>query len=150
MASPGGVEGLRGRLVGLEFPVGSLLVPAYEDWIARDCVGAPPATDGLLHPSWTLLGALRGSGYDLEDIIRLCDASWDDGVMFGETRVEQVQPLRADVEYSVRGTFLDVERRSGRKIAAFDLVTYEICIELDGDLVAQCVNSFVIPRRGSS
>jgi hypothetical protein len=147
MAGPAGVDALRDRLVGLEFPVGSLLVRAYEDWIARDCVGASPSTDGLLHPSWTLLGALRGSGYDLEQIIRLCDASWDDGVLFGETQVEQVQPLRADIGYSVRGAFLDVERRSGRQIAAFDLVTYEICIELDDDLVARCVNSFVIPRK---
>jgi hypothetical protein len=141
------VDELRDRLVGLEFPTGTLLVPGYEDWIARDCIGAPPSTDGLLHPSWTLVGALRASGFDLDQIIALCGASWDDGVMFGEAEVEQVQPLRADVEYAVHGSFLDVQRRTGRTIAVFDLMTYEIGFELDGEIVCRCVNSFVIPRR---
>lgn len=139
--------GLRDRLVGMEFPTGTLRVPAYEDWIARDTIGASPSTDGLLHPGWTLFGALRSAGFDLERIIELCDASWDDGVLFGETTVEQLQPLRIGVEYAVGGTFLDVQRRKGRQIAEFDLMTYEIRITLDDETVTRCVNSFVIPRR---
>nr|MCW2728154.1 hypothetical protein [Aeromicrobium sp.] len=138
---------LRERLAGLEFPTGSLMVPAYEDWIARDTIGAPPGEDGLLHPGWTLFGALRAAGFDLERIIQLCGASWDDGVVFGETSIEQVQPLRVGVEYEVNGSFLDVQRRTGRQIAEFDVVTYEVRIEHDGETVTRCVNSFVIPRR---
>jgi hypothetical protein len=143
-------DDLRARLVGLEFPVGSFEVPGYEDWIARVCVGAPPSADGLLHPGSVLWGALRGSGFDLDRIIGLCGASWDDGVLFGETSVEQLRPMCAGVRYAVRGRFLDVERRAGRQIAEFDLVTYEMRIELEDVLVGRCTNAFVIPRRSAA
>ena len=140
---------MRPDLVGLQFPVGALRIDPYEDWLARDCIGAPAATDDLVHPGWTLFGALRGAGYDLESIIQLCGASWDDGVLFGETVVEQIEPLRHSVDYVVRGSFVEVQHRTGRKIAECDLVSYELLIEHDDQLAVRCRNSFVVPRRRS-
>lgn len=134
------------RLVGTEFPPGALRVEPYEDWLARDAIGADQSEDGLLHPSWILNGALRGAGYGLGDIIELCGASWADGVLFGEARVEQIEPLRSSTDYTVVGCILDVQRRTGRRVPAFDLVTYEMRIEHGGSPVGRCVNTFVIPR----
>ena len=140
--------GLRETLLARPFPEGSLTVEPYEDWLARDAIGSRQDGDGLLHPGWMLIGALRGAGFGLDEIIELCGVSWDDGVMFGETTVEQIEPLRAGQHYVVNGNFLDVQHRVGRTVGAFDLMTYEITVEYEARVVARCVNSFVIPRRG--
>jgi hypothetical protein len=134
------------RLVGTELPPGTLRVEPYEDWLARDALGADPAEGDMLHPSWILNGALRGAGYDLAGLIELFGASWGDGVLFGEARVEQVEPLRSSVDYTVAGTVLDVDRRNGRRIRCFDVVTYEMRIERDGRVCARVRNRFVVPR----
>ena len=134
----------------MEFPHGSLVVEPYEDWLARDAIGADQTDGDLLHPSWILIGALRGAGFDLGEIIALCGATWDDGILFGEARVEQIEPLRRSPEYAIAGSFLDVERRTGRRVPEFDLVTYEMRIEHEKRVVGRCVNRFVIPRRSST
>ncbi|MCW2841094.1 MAG: hypothetical protein JWR55_2577 [Aeromicrobium sp.] len=135
------------RLVGTELPPGTLRVEPYEDRLARDALGGDRAEGDLLHPSWILNGALRGAGHDVAGLIELFGASWDDGVLFGEARIEQVEPLRASVDYAITGTVLDVERRNGRRVRCFDVVTYEMRVERDDRVFARVRNRIVIPRQ---
>ena len=115
--------------------------------MARDAIGSRQDGDGLIHPGWTLIGALRGAGPGPDDIIGLCGVSWDDRVMFGETTVEQIEPLRARQHYVVNGRFLDVRHRVGRTVETFDLMTCAMTVEYEARVAARRVNSFVIPRR---
>ncbi|WP_141136571.1 hypothetical protein [Rhodococcoides kyotonense] len=122
----------------------------YEDWIARDCIGAAPAEGGLLHPlhpAWTLIGALRGMGLTLSQLFAVMGVGDDDGVMFGEADIEHYESLRAEREYSVTGRFLDVRRKTGSTLGAFDLISFELSIDYRNEPAVKCVNTFVVPRK---
>ncbi|MFE5704306.1 hypothetical protein [Rhodococcus koreensis] len=138
------------QLLGYQFPPGALHVLPYEDWLARDCIGALPAQGKALHPAWTLIGALRGMGLTLSELFAVIGAADDDGVMFGETEIDQYEPLEVERHYAISGRFVDVQRRRGRKLGTFDLVTFELTIEHHDGPVARCRNSFVVPRRDKS
>ncbi|MGV9870803.1 hypothetical protein [Rhodococcus koreensis] len=148
--TPRTAEQLKSDLLAYRFPPGSLRVLPYEDWLARDCIGAFPAEDGLLHPAWTLIGTFRGMGVDLSELFTLVGAADEDGVMFGETEIDQFGTLEIGRNYVVSGRFVDVERRSGRKIGTFDLVTFEVTIDNAGTVITRCRNSLVVPRRDNS
>ena len=83
---------------------------------------APPLPAGVLHPAWIVLGALRGMGITLDELIELAGATPDDGVVFGETDYEQHDLLRSDTPYAVRGAVTSVTRREGKRAGAFDVV----------------------------
>jgi uncharacterized protein (TIGR03084 family) len=144
------LEQLRHDLTGYEFPDGALVVEGYEDWIARDCIGSPPAGDEFVHPGWLLFGAFRGMGLTLTELFHLVDAAEEDGVMFGETEIEQIAPLRRDTAYVVHGRITGITRRTGAKVGVFDLVSYELEIACDGEPSARCRNSLVVPRRSAA
>ena len=99
----------------MHFPGGTFVVEDYERWLSHDAMQAPTLPDGVLHPAWIVLGALRGMGITLDDFIELAGATPDDGVVFGETDYEQHALLRSDTEYTVRGGIASVTRREGKR-----------------------------------
>jgi hypothetical protein len=146
--SAGGFAELEARLVGHPFPGGTFLVEEFERWLSHDGLQAPDIPPPTLHPVWVVLGALRGMGMTIEQLIELADATPDDGVVFGETWLEQHRPLQAGVEYTVSGGVTSLVRRQGKRAGLFDVLTFELELcEPGGETAAVSSQSFVI-RRG--
>jgi hypothetical protein len=140
-----GVEELRRRLVGHRFPGGRFRVAEHERWLSHDAMQAGELAPPALHPVWILLGGLRGMGISIGELVELADATPEDGVVFGETTVEQLRPLQRDVEYTVAGEIIDVRRKRGRR-GVFDLVTFELRLADGAEAVAVNSQTFVFPR----
>ena len=129
-------EQLRARLVGHRFPGGTFTVAGYERWLSHDAMLAPTIPDPLLHPVWILLGALRGMGMSIDELIELAGPGPHDGVVFGETTLEQLRPLARDETYRVHGEIVELRRRQGRRAGLMDLLTFRL--ELEGLGAASC------------
>jgi hypothetical protein len=141
---------LEQRLTGHAFPGGTFVVEEYERWLAQDAMLAVRPAAPLLHPVWIVLGALRGMGLSIDELIELADARPTDGVVFGETELRQQQPLRAGANYRVRGGVKSIVRRTGRRAGVFDTLTFELeLLGTDGALVAVSSQTFII-RRGAT
>lgn len=145
------IDDLRARLVGHEFPGGVFRVAAYERWLSHDAMHAPRLPDGVLHPVWILLGALRGMGVTIDDLTELAEVGPGDSTVFGETVFEQAEPLRTDVEYRVRGGIRDLARREGRRAGTMDLMTFRLeLVAPDERVVAVSEQTFVFLRKGAA
>lgn len=141
-------ESFRERVVGTRFPGGVFTVEEYERWLSHDAMHAPALPDGMLHPVWVLLGALRGMGLTTDELTAIADAGAHDGTLFGETELEQLQPLRAGVAYTVRGGVTDLVRRDSRRAGRIDLMTFRLeIVTPDGEVAAVSVQTFIFPRR---
>lgn len=141
---------LERRLTGHAFPGGTFVVEEYERWLAQDAMQAVVPVAPLLHPVWVVLGALRGMGVTIDELMELADARPTDGVVFGETELRQVTPLRADASYRVRGGVTSIVRRTGKRAGVFDALTFELeILDPDGALAAVSSQTFII-RRGAS
>jgi hypothetical protein len=140
---------LRRRVVGRPLPGGTFSVAEYERWLSHDALQSPPLPDGVLHPVWVLLGALRGMGLTLEELTAIADGG--EGSLFGETELEQREPLRSDVVYSVRGSITDLVRRQTRKMGIVDFLTFRLeILEPGGALAAASTQVFILPRERDS
>lgn len=145
------IDELRSRVVNHAFPGGTFRVPEYERWLSHDAMHAPPIEAPVLHPVWILLGALRGMGVSIDDLTALVGAGAHDGTVFGETVMEQHQPLRADTEYVVRGGVVDLVRREGRRAGLMDLMTFRLeLVDPEGVVAAVSEQTFVFPRRSAA
>jgi hypothetical protein len=141
---------LERRLTGHAFPGGTFVVEEYERWLAQDAMQAVAPGAPLLHPVWVVLGALRGMGVTTDELMELADARPTDGVVFGETELRQDTPLRAGVEYRVRGGVTSIARRTGKRAGVFDKLVFELeILEADGAIAAFSSQTFII-RRGDS
>ncbi len=142
-------ELLRDRVVGTQLPGGTFAVEEYERWLSHDAMQSPPLPEGLLHPVWVLLGALRGMGITLDELTAIAGAG--EGTMFGETELEQFEPLRTGVVYLVRGSITELARRESRKMGLMDLMTFRLeIVDPAGTIVAVSVQVFIIPRRSGA
>jgi hypothetical protein len=141
------IADLQERLVGHAFPGGTFVVEGYERWLSHDAMQAPTLPDGVLHPAWIVLGALRGMGLTIDELIELAGATPQDGVVFGETDFEQHAPLASDREYRVRGGVTAVTRRQGKRVGTFDVLAFELVIEdARGATAAVSRQSFIVLR----
>lgn len=145
--TPPDMTRLQRRVVGHRLPGGSFEIADYERWLGHDAMLAPPLPDGVLHPVWILLGGLRGMGMSTEQLIGMVEATPDDGVLFGETTLEQHAPLRAGLRYAVTGQVTDLTRRTGRRAGTMDLLTFELSLTGPDDaLAAVSTQTFIIMR----
>jgi len=145
------IDELREKVVGHPFPGGTFSVPEYERWLSHDAMHSPTIAMPTLHPVWILLGALRGMGMTIDELTALVGAGAEDGTVFGETVMEQHQPLQADVEYRVRGAIVDLVRREGRRAGLMDLMTFRLeLVDPDDQVAAISEQTFVFPRRSAA
>ena len=140
-------EARRERLVGYRLPGGEFRVQPHERWLSHDAMLNPGIPEPLLHPSWILLGGLRGMGMSIDDLIRLADSDPESGVVFGETELEQFRPLVADQRYLVSGEITDLRRRTTQRAGVIDLLDFRLDIRNEsGELVASHTETFFFPR----
>lgn len=140
-------EERRRRLVGYRLPGGEFRVQPHERWLSHDAMLNWNIPEPLLHPSWILLGGLRGMGISIDDLIRLADSEPEAGVVFGETELEQFEPLEAGRRYLVSGEITDLRRRTSHRAGVIDLLDFRLDVKSEaGDLVATHTETFVFPR----
>lgn len=140
-------EQRRARLVGYRFPGGEFRVQPHERWLSHDAMLSHDIPEPTLHPSWILLGGLRGMGMSIDDLIRLADSDPEAGVVFGEAELEQYEPLVADRRYLVTGEITDMRRRTSQRAGVIDLLDFRLDIRTEaGDLAASHTETFVFPR----
>ncbi|GAA4725902.1 hypothetical protein GCM10023350_05740 [Nocardioides endophyticus] len=124
---------------------GALRIQGYEDWLLRDAVGAVRDADRP-HGAWAIVGPFRGMGTGLEGLFELLGAGTEDGLMFGECRVEQFRPLERDRDYVVTCKIVGSTRHRGRKVAEFDAVDYVTEVVDDEGIAVRCRNVLIVPR----
>jgi hypothetical protein len=132
-------------LVGQPVPEGSWSFAPHENWLLHDAVGSTPQEEP--HPIMAFLVAQRGLGVSVAEMFRSWDTEMADGPMLTRTTVELPGEVRADVEYRVRGEVVAVERKRGRTMGEFDLLTARFEVYGPEGPVATVTNTYALPRR---
>ena len=133
--------------VGREFPGGRYTVEPWRTWLIHDAILAPPPSEWA-HPSLVFLAATGAMGRSWDEIFAWFGAAAADGPMFGDCQILLEQPLRVGATYRVSGKIIAAERKTGRKLGTFDLVSYRLDLHDATDaFVASCRNSIVFPRK---
>lgn len=135
--------------MGYRVPGGTFRVHDYERVISHDAVRAPQIEAPLLHPVWVMLGALRGMGVTLEELLADVGAP-QEAVLFGEAEIGLRKALNAEADYRVEGGVTDLVRRQGKRAGPFDVFTLSLSIlAQDGEEVAVAKQSFIVLRSGN-
>ncbi|CAN5210608.1 hypothetical protein BH09ACT6_BH09ACT6_05640 [soil metagenome] len=130
---------------------GRVVIEAIDSATLSGTLGTPPPASGALHPLFGFIAAQRGISTTIPELCSLADFDIDDGPMMGTIEVEWHAELHPDVEYRVEGEIIDIERKHGRALGDFDLMTYqERVLSADGELLVTTTNTLVLPRRSSS
>ncbi|WP_432197495.1 hypothetical protein [Streptomyces sp. bgisy027] len=137
-------------LVGTELPPGRYRIDPVVSRMLDAAVLAPASSGSSPepHPIWSFVAAQTGIGLDVEGLLGLFGSSGADGPMLGECDLDMLKPFEAGMEYAVTGRVTGAARKKGRALGVFDLVTVEYEVRgTDGELVARCRETFVLPRR---
>lgn len=128
-----------------DIPGGTWTIEPHENWLAHDALYSTP--DDAPHPLMAFVVAQRGLGVSVAELFRSWGTAMSDGPMLTECTLEFPGELRAGVGYRVSGAVESVERREGRTLGPYDVLTARF--ELSGpDGVAAVVrNVYALPRR---
>jgi len=136
-------------MVDRPFPGGHYTIEPYRAWLMADTV-ADTLQPSVVHPVHAWLGATEGMGITWDELFAWFDASADDGPMIGEHVTQLHQPLKVDETYQVSGHVVSVQRKRGKTLGVFDIVTYQLDLHDEAnDPVATCRNSIVFPRKSA-
>ncbi|WP_214407545.1 hypothetical protein [Pseudonocardia lacus] len=134
------------HLVGTPIPGGSWRLADHENWLGHDALYSTP--EQAPHPVMAFVAAQRGLGVTVAELFALWGTDMADGPMLTESSLEFPGEFRAGVDYEVSGTVESVQRKSGRTMGEFDLLTarFELA-ERVGAPVAVVRNVYALPRR---
>ncbi len=133
-------------LAGRSLPGGHFSIDADENRRLCGILGSAPATDGTAHPLYAYIATQRAMGVTVDGLFEICGFSMDDGPMLASTSLDLQGPLWIGTTYTVESRIAGIERKTGRKLGAFDLLSVELDL-LDGaERVAGATNVFVLPR----
>lgn len=143
----GGVDDYS-SFVGRAFPGGQYTIEPWRAWLVADVLGDDPY-DPTPHPLLAWMASVGGKGLTWDELFAWFGATADDGPMFGEHRTTFHAPLTC-ATYQVSGRITSFDRKVGRRTGTFDIVGYEFDLRRDGEKVATCWNSLVLPRKDAS
>lgn len=134
---------------GTALPEGTFTISRLENDQLADVLGQSPYLDaGHVHPLWAYIATQRGIGVGIAELCAIADFDVNDGPMLGSVDIEYSGRLQVDVQYRVVGEVVGIERKSGRRVGTFDVLTYrERLLAPDNSEVATVTNSFILPRR---
>jgi hypothetical protein len=137
-------------LVGWRFPGGSYTIARWENFLLTDVMCSPQLPGDLAHPAYCFHAPLAGMGISYAEFFELCHAESDDAIRAGEYDFEIHHPLLEGMPYTIRGEIIDVLRKHGKRIGAFDLVTFQLeMLDPEGRLCIVATNSWVFLRAES-
>jgi len=127
-------------------PGGSFTITRAEQERLVEALGR--GVDGDPHPIWAYIATQRGIGIGVAELCALADFDVNDGPMLGSVELAFSAALELDVEYTVTGEVVGIERKHGRTAGTFDVLTFrERLVGPDGAEVASTTNTFILPRR---
>ena len=133
--------------IGREFPGGRYTIEPWRTWLIHDAFLVPPPAEWA-HPALVFLAATASMGLSWDELFAWFGASPADGPLFGDCEILQEQPLRVGATYTVSGKIVSAERKTGRKLGPFDLVSYRLELhDASSAFAASCRNSIVFPRK---
>jgi hypothetical protein len=71
----------------------------------------------------------------------------DDGPMLGGIEFELTRPIEVDRAYRATGAILGVERKTGRRTGAFDLMRMRVALSDEQGEAAAATTTYVLPVR---
>jgi hypothetical protein len=128
-------------------PGGTFRIAAHENWLTHYAFYSAP--DARPHPMVAFIAAQRGMGLSVAELFQVLDFDIEDGPLLAESFLEFNRPLSEGVEYAVSGRVAAVERKRGRKLGEFDLVTcvFDVTDPGAGEAPAATVtNIYALPR----
>jgi hypothetical protein len=134
------------HLIGTPLPGGQWSFGLHENWLLHDAVYSDPAETA--HPIMAFIAAQRGLGVTVAELFALFGTDMADGPLLTESTLDLHDDLRPDTEYRVRGTVVSAERKSGRTLGVFDLVTarFDVLGPESEQPVASVTNTYALPR----
>jgi hypothetical protein len=130
-------------------PGGTYRIVAHENWLAHYAFYSRP--EARPHPVTAFIAAQRGMGLSVDELFKILKFDIDDGPLLAECVMDFNHQLREGVDYEITGRIASVERKWGRKLGEFDLVTcvFEVTDPSLGDGPAATVtNTYALPRAG--
>lgn len=132
----------------LELPSSRVVVEGWETWLFRDAIGAPLSYVDV-HPGMGFVLAARGSAVSLSDLLAMVGCRLEDGPMLVGSEVLYHSEVRVGQEYELHAAITGLVSKTGRTLGAFDLLTHEYRLCLEGETVFVYRGEMVIPRRSA-
>ena len=106
--------------------------------------GADPSVDAL----WIFTSGLHGMGMDLTEVFASVGCSMtEDGPMLGAIEFELTRPIEVGKPYAATGAILGVERKTGRRTGAFDLMRMRVALSDEAGEAAAATTTYLLPVR---
>lgn len=137
-------------VAGTSLPGGDYLLSAAEN--ARLCaaLGTTADPDGRAHPLFYYIATQVGMGISVAELLRLCDFDVADGPLMSGSDVVMADDLRVDERYRIEGEIVSLDRKPSRTFGAIDRLRFRLRLrDTAGQIVADCTNEWVLPRRGA-
>jgi hypothetical protein len=136
------------ELAGTRLPAGTFTLTADARRRFADAVLGDPDADPSVDALWIFTSGLPGMGIDLTGVFALAGCSIvEDGPMLGGIEFELHRPIEVDVAYRATGEILDVERKTGRRAGAFDLLRLRVALSDAAGEAAAATTTYVLPVR---
>lgn len=139
------------HLVGRSLPDGEFTISPRDNHLLAEAVGAATRLDDdMAHPIWAYIATQRGIGIRLDALFGLAMFAVEDGPMLGSMEVELIRPLHVATRYRITGEIIAIQRKRGRSIGSFDVLSVrERVLDSSGNVVAVVTNSFILPRKAT-
>jgi hypothetical protein len=130
-------------------PGGHYRITAEENALFCGAVGSLADPDGRADPIFYYIATQAAMGVSVEQLCAICDFDVAAGPMMAQSKVDFDDELMVDRDYLVSGEILSLTRKASRTFGALDLLVYRLTMSTpEGRRVAQCINQWVLPRRG--
>jgi hypothetical protein len=131
-----------------EFPPGTFVLTEDKRRRFAGAVLGDPDADPSVDALWIFTSGLPGMGIDLVEVFASVGCSMtEDGPMLGGTEFEIHRPIALDVPYRATGRILGVERKTGRRAGAFDLMQVRVALSDEQGEAAAATTTYVLPVR---
>lgn len=129
----------------IDFAPATTRIDGWENWLFCDSIGAEPSYRRV-HPGLGFVVCVRASTVSILDLLALAGCRPEDGPMLVGTDVEIRVPLETGVDYEVGHRFVSLERRTGRTLGEYDLLTHRLSLSRDGEEDFVYTGRMALPR----
>jgi hypothetical protein len=134
-------------LVGRRFPGGTRTIEHWENWLLTDCTGRTQLPDGLVHPIALFHVPIQGAGTSIAELFEMSEAHGAGSVGLDGYDWEYLEPLIEDLEYTVEGSVVEVERQTSDSGTVADRFVFSIELsDPHGTVAARVTNHWRIRR----
>jgi hypothetical protein len=136
------------ELAGTQLPSGTFTLTAEARRRFAESVLGDPAADASVDALWIFTSGFPGLGIGLTEVFALAGCSMtEDGPMLGGCEFELHRAIEIEKAYAASGELLGVERKTGRRTGAFDLLRVRVALSDEQGEAASAVATYVLPKR---